>query len=69
MDKIERARCSTLEGAKSYVTHEVYRTALIFERLEDEGLIKGNGHHLAQRLAAEAERLLEESWQEKKDNL
>jgi len=35
----------------------IYYQALIFEELELHGILRGNGHHMAQALASEAEKI------------
>lgn len=53
----------SLEEAKADISTKVYAVvAPIFEALEHAKLIHGNGHHMAQRVAAEAEKLVQERW-------
>lgn len=53
----------TLEEAKSQVSNNIYSLAVgLFEELECSKLIHGNGHHMAQKLAAEAVKMVEERW-------
>lgn len=40
----------------------VYTAALIYERCEGMGLIRGNGHHMAQELATEAVKRLADAY-------
>lgn len=47
------------QGYGNEVSNHVYHACVgIYERLETQGLIFGNGHHMAQRVAAYAERTL-----------
>jgi hypothetical protein len=43
--------------------NRIYQAAIYFEELEGKGLIRGNGHHLAQAVAEYAQTLLKERWQ------
>jgi len=56
---------TTLDEAKRAVSNAVYKAALIFEALENEGLIHGNGHHIAQDIAEHAVAVVEERWSDK----
>lgn len=60
----ERARLAglTLDQAETEVVNAIYAAALIFERLEHAGVVRGNGHHMAQEMSAAAEKLLRERW-------
>jgi hypothetical protein len=51
-----------LETACAEISNSVYATCLLFERLEDRGVLRGNGHHMAQQIAGEAEKLMKERW-------
>jgi hypothetical protein len=57
----------TLEMAKLMVERRIYTAGLIFEELERAGLIYGNGHHMAQKFAAEAVLQVEMRWLEAKE--
>ena len=57
----------TKEQALAEVGNAIYRAALIFEKLEHDGLIVGNGHHAAQNLADQARCMLEQRWIDPKD--
>jgi hypothetical protein len=50
----------TLAQISEELSNSVYAAALWYERAEGMGFILGNGHHLAQKLAAEAVRMLNE---------
>lgn len=52
----------SMEHAATAISNAIYETALFFERLEGAGKISGNGHHLAQELAAAAAAMLRERW-------
>jgi hypothetical protein len=52
----------TFEAAKAQVESDVYAAAILFEQWEDAGLLRGNGHHMAQHVAQEAVKLLRERW-------
>lgn len=56
-----------LDKVVAVVSNQVYHASLIFERLENAGKIKGNGHHVAQKVAAFAEEMVKERWIEKKE--
>lgn len=47
--------------------NRIYEAALLFESLEGRGLINGNGHHLAQEVAAYAVKLLQSRWVKPQD--
>jgi len=51
-----------LETAQVEIEQAVYNAALLFERLEGVKKVHGNGHHMAQRIAAQAKELLVERW-------
>ena len=51
-----------LEAARAEISSRVYEAALLLERLEDVGKVRGNGHHMAQALAAQAADLVAERW-------
>jgi hypothetical protein len=51
-----------LEGAVSEISNKVYNASEIFERLEHEGRIIGNGHHMAQKVAMFAEKLMRDRY-------
>lgn len=52
-----------LEINAAYLSNRVYEAcAGIFESLEANGDIHGNGHHMAQQVAKKAEDLLRERW-------
>lgn len=52
----------TFEQAKARLSSAVYEAALLYERLEGVRKVRGNGHHMAQDIAAKAVKLLEERW-------
>ena len=52
----------TLEDASAWLEQAVYETCLFIERLEHAGKYLGNGHHVAQRVAAKAVALLANGW-------
>ena len=47
---------------EALMRNRIYETSLLFERLEGLKLIHGNGHHLAQKVAEFAVKLLREQW-------
>lgn len=51
-----------LGQAEATIENAVYAAALLFESLENAGQIRGNGHHMAQSVAAFASALLRERW-------
>lgn len=50
------------DEAASRLSNLVYEATELFERLEGAGLIRGNGHHMRQKVAKFATDLLEERW-------
>jgi hypothetical protein len=52
----------TLEQAWSELSRSVYDATRLLERLERAGKVHGNGHHMRQKLATKAVKLLEERW-------
>ena len=50
------------EAVESEIIKTIYQAALIFEKLEASGLIVGNGHHVAQKMAEAAREELEKRW-------
>ena len=52
----------TLEQAEADLSNAVYRAALLFERWEYAGLVRGNGHHAAQAVARTAVEELRSRW-------
>lgn len=51
-----------LDRIDAELKNAVYKAAMLFERLEDAGRIRGNGHHMAQKIADKASALLRERW-------
>jgi hypothetical protein len=43
-----------LKTLEEQLSNDVYRAALVYETAEGLGIIRGNGHHMAQALAKEA---------------
>jgi hypothetical protein len=52
----------TREQAEAEISKAVYEATAIFERLEGQGLIMGNGHHARQKLAQAAVEDLRSRW-------
>jgi len=52
----------SLEEAKNIISEETYTHSRLIELLENVGKIRGNGHHIRQKIAANAENLLKERW-------
>ena len=50
------------EEVRIAVVRALYEAAMIFERLEDQGLIRGNGHDMAQKVGRYGIRMLAERW-------
>jgi predicted ATPase len=50
------------EKTEAELVNAVYKAALLFEALEHKGLIVGNGHHAAQKIATEASNELRARW-------
>jgi len=51
-----------LKAAAVEISNEVYRASSLFERLEEVGKVRGNGHHIRQEVAKFAENLMKERW-------
>lgn len=47
----EKEKKPTLQEACDEMSGRIYRAATLFERWEHMGLVGGNGHHAAQKLA------------------
>lgn len=58
----EQLRNIDLEEAKVEISNSVYEATSLFEFLENAGKIRGNGHHMQQRIALFAAELMEERW-------
>lgn len=59
----ERLQALTLAEAERELSSAVYSAALLFERLEGVGSVRGNGHHVAQNIAQKAVDELRYRWQ------
>ena len=59
INDIQRMSREELETA---LENRVYEAACFIERLEDAGLVLGNGHHAAQKIAAFAVADLKSRW-------
>ena len=59
---IDQIETMDLESAKAEMSNRTYEAAILFERFECAGKVRGNGHHMAQKVAAFAAALLEERW-------
>jgi len=57
----------TLKEAEAEVSKAVYAATKIFEDLEAQGVILGNGHHARQKLAALAVEDLRSRWKGSSD--
>jgi hypothetical protein len=53
----------TKENAKAEIENRVYEVCLLYEELEGKGKVRGNGHHMAQKVAKFASDLMEERWE------
>jgi hypothetical protein len=58
----EQIKAMSVEDAEVELMNAVYRAAVFFERLENNGKVHGNGHHMAQNVAEYAKNLLHERW-------
>ncbi len=56
-----------LGQAQAQISNAVYEATRVIEELEHTGRIRGNGHHIRQRIAKFAEDLLTERWEPKPD--
>lgn len=57
-----RLDAMTLEQAEAEISRKVYEACLLFERMENRGKVRGNGHHMAQNMAKQAADLMRERW-------
>ena len=62
IDDIKKMSKNQLEAELS---NRVYAAALLLEQMEHAGLIFGNGHHKAQRIAKCAVEEMRTSWKQK----
>jgi len=53
---------ASFEDVEECVRNFFYQAGLYWERLENRGLIAGNGHHMAQELAEQQAKELKERW-------
>jgi hypothetical protein len=62
-------KSTTFEEAKIEVENRIHQAACaVFEDLEGSGLIAGNGHHMAQNLAAQAVEEVRRRWRDQTDD-
>ena len=54
----------TKQQAADYLSDAIYKVAIIFETWEAEGKVKGNGHHIAQDIAAYAEHVVQQRYED-----
>lgn len=59
---IEEIKQMDKESLAAELSNRVYDAALLLEQMEGAGLIGGNGHHKAQRVAAYAVQQMNEAW-------
>lgn len=59
-DMTPEEKKAALDDAANELSNEVYAATSIIERLEAKGLLLGNGHHIRQKLADDAVRMLRE---------
>lgn len=52
----------TLEDAQLEIERKVYEATRLLEELERAGKIRGNGHHMRQRLSGYAKTLVKDRW-------
>ena len=52
------------EQAVRYLANAIYKVAIIFEKWEHEGKVQGNGHHIAQDIAAYAEHVVQQRYED-----
>ena len=48
--------------AINMIERSVYEACALFEQLELAGKVRGNGHHMAQNIAEQAGKLMQERW-------
>ena len=61
---IKEVEKMNLKDAKDFLSNYWHQFAIIFERFEGAGKIRGNGLHVAQKLSVNAVKELEERWLE-----
>jgi len=61
----EQLNNMTLDEAKNIIGQEIYDNSHLFERLEGVGKVRGNGHHIMQKMASLAQEMMVERWTEK----
>ena len=52
----------TLDHAENDISQAIYAATELLEHLEGAGLVRGNGHHMRQKIAEQAVLLLRERW-------
>tara|TARA_Y100000034_G_scaffold123822_1_gene171164 strand:+ start:1440 stop:1655 length:216 start_codon:yes stop_codon:yes gene_type:complete len=63
----ERLTTASLGALDADIKNAAYDAVIVFyEGLEHRGRVRGNGHHMAQKIAAAASELLRERWSEEK---
>ena len=62
---MDDVRMMGLKDAQAEIGNRVYAACLLYEELEGVKLIHGNGHHMAQKVAAFAAELMAAQWIEK----
>lgn len=58
----EEAKNMSLETAGNVLGNNIYEASAIYEIMEHAGRVRGNGHHIRQKLVEMAESLLKERW-------
>jgi len=58
----EEIKNMDLNKAKNELSNAVYQATFLIEMLESVGKVRGNGHHIRQKLAKMVEDFLGERW-------
>ncbi len=61
----EKLKAMSLKDAQLQIERKVYEATRLLEELERAGKIRGNGHHMRQRLAGYAKTLVKDRWLDK----
>jgi hypothetical protein len=59
---VEQLKTMDKDQIRVEIGNRIYEAAILFERLESAGAIRGNGHHIAQAIALHAQEVFDERW-------
>lgn len=49
-----------VQGMHNFLGNQIYSACMAFEKLENAGILKGNGHHIAQHISMAVQNYLRE---------